>query len=131
MATYAVLLVEDEFELSFNLRRLLQRAGYSVLTAATADEAIQIAADPAVPIHVLLTDFDLKGVTGRELADVLRRCRPELRVIYMSGYGKEQLANSGSHGVDAPFLPKPFSSDHLLQLVHDLLQSERRRDAAG
>jgi DNA-binding NtrC family response regulator len=126
-----VLLVEDEFELSFSLRRLLQRAGYTVLTAATADEAIQIAADPAAPIHVLLTDFSLKGVTGRELADVLRGGRPDLRVIYMSGYSKEDLANQGSAGVDAPFLPKPFGSDHLLQLVHDLLQSDRRRDVAG
>jgi DNA-binding NtrC family response regulator len=127
-----VLLVEDEFELSFSLRRLLQRAGHTVLTAATADEAIQVAADPAAPIDLLLTDFDLEAVTGRELADVLRRGRPGLRVIYMSGYSKERLANRGSDDPDAPFLPKPFSSDHLLTLIHDLLRRpDHRRDAAG
>ena len=126
-----VLLVEDEFVLSFSLRRLLQGAGYSVLTAASADEAFEVAADPEVPIHLLLTDFNLKGATGREIADVLRRGRPHLRVIYMSGYRKEELAKQRSDDMDAPFLLKPFGSEDLLHLIQSLLQPDHREDAAG
>lgn len=129
--TETILVVEDEPPVCRGIRRLLEWAGYQVLTASTASEAVEVAADPLVPIHLLLTDFALPGISGRELAGVLQRSRPGLRVLFMSGYSEEELPPV-SDGSDAPFLQKPFVAETLLLQVRAVLHPRRRRtDAAG
>jgi len=129
--TETVLVVEDEAPVCRGIRRLLERAGYQVLTASNASEAVELAADHQVPIDLLLTDFSLPGISGRELACVLKRSRPSLRILFMSGYSEGELPPV-SDGSDAPFLQKPFGRDTLLLQVRAVLHPRRRRaDAAG
>ncbi len=116
-----ILLVDDDAAIRNGLRRLLETAGYTVLTAATPVEAIECAADHEIAIHVLLTDFVLPGITGTELAEVVVRGRPGLRVLYMSGHGEEDIAALGHAHPGAAFLQKPFAAGTLIQRVRELL----------
>jgi DNA-binding NtrC family response regulator len=130
--TETILVVEDVAAIRHGLRRLLEPAGYTVLTASTPTQAIELAADHEVPIHLLLTDVMLPGLTGRQLAGVLVRGRPGLRVLYMSGYSEADLASLGQTDPDASFLQKPFAVETLLLQVREVLNPERRRgDAAS
>jgi DNA-binding NtrC family response regulator len=130
--TETILVVEDVAAIRNGLRRLLEPAGYTVLTASTPTQAIELAADHEVPIHLLLTDVMLPGLTGRQLAGVLVRGRPGLRVLYMSGYSEADLASLGQTDPDASFLQKPFAVETLLLQVREALNPERRRgDAAS
>jgi CheY-like chemotaxis protein len=85
-ASTTILVVEDEAAIRKGIERILERAGYTVLTASTPIEAIQIAADHELPIRLLVTDFGLHTVTGRQVAEVLLCNRPGLRVLYASGH---------------------------------------------
>ena len=129
--TETILVVEDEAPVRSGIRRLLEWAGYQVLTAANADEAVEAVAGRDVSIHLLLTDFTLPGITGRELASVLQASRPGLRVLFMSGYSEDELPPTDDHS-DAGFLQKPFAAETLLVQVRAVLHPKRRRsDKAG
>jgi two-component system cell cycle sensor histidine kinase/response regulator CckA len=121
-----ILVVEDDAVIRKAIRRILERAGYAVLTASTPVEAIELAADHEVPIRLLLTDFGLHAVTGRQVADILLRDRPGLRVLYVSGHSEAEVL---PHGV-APgtaFLQKPFSIETLVRRVRELLDQGTER----
>ena len=126
-----ILLVEDELALQSALRLLLQKAGFSVLTADGSAEALERAADPSRRIDVLLTDYSLHATTGRQLAEALGSTRPEMRVVYMSGYDRADLLAEADEDPDFPFLRKPFSGEHLVSLLRGLLRPERRRGATS
>lgn len=123
-----ILVVEDEPALCRGIRRLLEVAGYQVLTAANASDAAETAADHRVPIDLLLTDFSLPGISGWELAGALKNSRPGLRVLFMSGYGPSELPQPEDN-TDAGFLQKPFAADTLLVQVRAVLLPERRASA--
>jgi PAS domain S-box-containing protein len=116
-----ILLVEDEDSLRELARELLESSGYRVLSAASGPEALAVAASYAAPIRLLLTDVVMPGMSGQELADRLRPARPEMTVIYMSGYTEEAIAQRGKMGRDARLIRKPFSVDDLAQSVRDVL----------
>jgi two-component system, cell cycle sensor histidine kinase and response regulator CckA len=120
-ASATILVVEDDAAIRRGIQRILDRAGYTVLTASTPIEAIQIAADHELPIRLLVTDFGLHTVTGRQLAEVLLRDRPALRVLYASGHPEAKVLPQGLSPGTA-FLRKPFSMSALLQHVRELLQ---------
>ena len=122
-----ILVVDDDRALLNAVRRTLEKAGYTVLTAATCPEAIERAADGGMAIDLLVTDFTLPGATGRQLADVLLRRRPELQVLYMSGYGKEDIVAAGGLREGAAFLQKPFAAEGLLRRVQELLSQDRKQ----
>ena len=127
-----ILVVEDEKPLLTAVRRLLERASYTVLSAASVSEAIEIAANYPEPIDLLLSDYLLPSATGRQLAQVLRRSRPNLRVLFMSGYSGEDLPPETEDDVEAEYVQKPFAADQLLLHVNGVLHPRRRRsDAAG
>jgi two-component system, cell cycle sensor histidine kinase and response regulator CckA len=129
--TETILLVEDDAAVRHGIRRVLQWAGYQVVAASHAGEAVELTADPSVPIQLLLTDITLPGVSGGELAAVLQGYRPELRVILMSGYSAEELP-AGETCADAAFLQKPFATEALLLQVREILHPRQRRsDAVG
>jgi two-component system cell cycle sensor histidine kinase/response regulator CckA len=115
-----ILVVEDDAVIRNAIRRILERAGYAVLTASTPVEAIELAADHEVPIHLLLTDFGLHAVTGRQVADILLRDRPSLRVLYVSGHSEAKVLPQGVAPGTA-FLQKPFSIEALVRHVRELL----------
>ena len=116
-----VLIVEDEAAIRSLTSRILRRQGYEVLEAVDGADALRVAAAHAGSIDVLLTDLIMPGMGGAALAGRIGGARPRLGVVYMSGYGAEDLA---AHGVEGPahFLGKPFRPDELLARVEAALQ---------
>ncbi|HXL08392.1 MAG TPA: PAS domain S-box protein [Gemmatimonadales bacterium] len=126
-----VLVAEDEAPVRAVARHALERYGYHVLEAASAEAALDVAQRYSGPIHVLLTDVIMPGMSGRDLAARLATLRPETRVIYMSGYTDDAITR---HGVLEPgfvFVQKPFTPDALARTVRDVLDgtTERRKRA--
>ena len=115
-----VLVVEDEEELRELTRRLLQRHGYTVLVAGSADEALRLFERNA-SIDVLLTDVVMPGASGPELTRQLVERRPALKVIYMSGYTDEAIAHHGVLNPEIAFLHKPFTSEALGRKIREVL----------
>ena len=116
-----VLLAEDDVALRELLSEMLKRSGYRVLAAATPADAWQMAQDFRGPIHLLLTDIVLPGMKGPVLAEAACRNRPEMRVLYMSGYSEDDPKARGLLPADALLLPKPFTTDALLLAVSEAL----------
>ena len=116
-----VLLVEDEVSLRSLARRALEMYGYHVLEASSAEAAIQATRAHDGPIHLVLTDTVMPGRSGPELVRVLTAERPDLKVLYMSGYTPEGILRHGLlQGVGA-FLQKPFTPDALVAKVRGVL----------
>lgn len=119
-----VLLVEDETSLRKLSRHLLEICGYRVLEAESGAEAVKISEDSEGTIDLLLTDVVMPGISGRILADQLLKQRPEMRVLFMSGYTGQMV---GQHGVLAEgslFLPKPFTREVLAAKVREALDGK-------
>jgi two-component system, cell cycle sensor histidine kinase and response regulator CckA len=121
-----VLLVEDETALRSMIEEILAEGGYRVLEASTPRRALDMAAAHDGPIHAVLTDVIMPGMSGRELAEKLALIRPDAPVIYMSGYTDDAI---GHHGLLEPgtrFLQKPFTADAVLWTLHDALVAAER-----
>ncbi|HYL15588.1 MAG TPA: PAS domain S-box protein [Terriglobales bacterium] len=116
-----ILLVEDEEPLRQLTRSFLEEKGYSVLTANNGETAIEIAKEYAAPIHLLLTDVIMPGISGSELAERLVLSRPEMNVIYMSGYTDDRVALHGILTSGTVILEKPFTRNWLLRKIRDQL----------
>ncbi len=121
--TETVLLVEDDDQVIILARRILERFGYVVLTASDGAEALHLATTHDGPIHVLLTDVVMPGAPGPKVAAALLDVRPDLKVIYMSGYPDEEVAHHVRPGDNAPLLTKPFKP---LELARTLRKALRR-----
>jgi CheY-like chemotaxis protein len=119
-----VLLVEDEAGVRHLARAVLTRYGYRVLEAADGAEALRLAADHTEPIHLLLTDVVMPGMSGPELAARFRSLRPETQVLYASGYTDEAIVHHGVRDDSVPFLQKPFEPDDLVRRVRALLEAK-------
>lgn len=127
----AVLIVEDEREIRDLMNEVLRDAGYRVLVAANAAEAIKLSESCSEPIDLLITDVVLPGISGPALAESLTRVRPEMKVLLASGYSNSSLQQDGTVEEGVPFLQKPFSTKVLLKLVNDLIESSRATADAG
>ena len=112
------LIVEDEDALREVTRRLLTRQGYTVITAANGAEAITAAKSYQGPIDLLLTDVIMPQMLGKEAARQIQQTRPDIRVLYMSGYAQPVLASEGRLDPDVLLLDKPFTERELLDKVH-------------
>jgi len=119
--TETILVVDDEQPVARFAQRMLTAAGYTVLTAHHAGEALVVSEKYAAPIHLVLTDVIMPQMSGRELADRLVQLRPELRVLYMSGYTDDILNNNDALGAERQLLRKPFTGELLLRKVRDVL----------
>jgi signal transduction histidine kinase/CheY-like chemotaxis protein len=122
-----VLLVEDEEALRELTRSLLEGAGYTVLEAELPEAAIEIALRHGGPIHLLLTDMVMPGMTGRDLGTKLAPIRPEMKVVYMSGY--TGFTHAGLADSEIALLGKPFTREKLLRKLREALESEIRVEA--
>jgi DNA-binding NtrC family response regulator len=109
-----VLLVEDEEIVRESVRRMLEEHGYTMLVAATADDALAILRAHPYRIDLLLTDVVIPGRSGRELSTEVAELRPETKVLFMSGYSPEVIANEGL-AKEFCLIEKPFSADDLLR----------------
>jgi signal transduction histidine kinase/FixJ family two-component response regulator len=127
-----LLLVEDEQSLRAVVGNMLRANGYAVLSAKDGPGAIEIAANFAAPIDLLLTDVILPGSSGRILADQLRLSRPSMKVLYMSGYTEDFIVHHGPLDPHTILLEKPFPIAALLQKIRETLDAhlepERRAE---
>ncbi|MCC7126494.1 MAG: response regulator, partial [Acidobacteria bacterium] len=118
-----VLVVEDEDALRELDRQILMRCGYRVLQARTGPEALTIAQEHAGPIHMLLTDVVMPMMSGRELADRLQEARPDIKVLYMSGYTPDAVLRHGVSQASVAFIQKPMSPPELARKVREVLDT--------
>jgi two-component system, cell cycle sensor histidine kinase and response regulator CckA len=116
-----ILLVEDEERMRNLIRELLESARYNVVTARDGSEALLIAEAYQRPIHLLLTDVIMPRLNGTELAGRLKGYRPDIRILFMSGYAAGAVINRSLLGDSTEFLQKPFPPDELLEKVRSLL----------
>ncbi len=123
-----ILLIEDESPLRKLVANVLAAAGYRVLEAANGEEALTLATGQR--IDLLLTDVVMPGMSGPELVTRLRATRPELAVLYMSGYDRD-LIDQKTLERTASFLPKPFTPRALLARVVELLGTHGRKGVTG
>jgi two-component system cell cycle sensor histidine kinase/response regulator CckA len=119
--TETVLLVEDQTSLRDSMRDTLEDNGYTVLAAHDGVEALQIADEHAGPIHLMVTDVIMPGMSGPEAAMEIARSRRRVKVLYVSGYAEEAVVRHGDFGHGTAFLPKPFTTHTLLRRCRELL----------
>ena len=117
--TETILLVEDAEPVRELVRNLLRESGYTVLEAKCPDEALQLSREHSSTIHLLLSDVIMPGMSGPALAETLIEARPEMKVIYMSGY--TSFMDQGLIASDASVLTKPFTRDTLLRKLREVL----------
>jgi two-component system cell cycle sensor histidine kinase/response regulator CckA len=118
-----ILLVEDEESVRKLLKHLLSVTGYHVLEAKDGSEALDIFQQHSASVDLLLTDVMMPGMNGRELAEEAMAIKPELKVIYMSGYTDDVLSNAGSPGPGMSFLRKPLKLDVLSTMIREMLDA--------
>ncbi len=115
-----ILLVEDEASVRDVSTRLLEQAGYEVLVAQSGEEALELAA-AAKSLDLLVTDVVMPGLSGREVADLLTKARPGLKVLFMSGYTEDAVVQRGVLAGEVALLEKPFTREGLLAAVRRVL----------
>ncbi|HET7220517.1 MAG TPA: response regulator, partial [Vicinamibacterales bacterium] len=116
-----ILLVEDEPGVRHLVQRVLSGRGYEVLEARDVGHAVQIAAEFPGQIHLLLSDIVMPGLSGPDLAQRIIARRPDLRVLYMSGFSNRLNTEHGSLSAGVTILHKPFTPEHLVRTVRDCL----------
>jgi two-component system, cell cycle sensor histidine kinase and response regulator CckA len=127
--TETVVIAEDESEVRNIASMILKIQGYEVLVAGTGAEAIEVVAGHPSPIHLLLTDVVMPDLGGRALAETVRSRRPEVAVLYMSGYTDDDVIRSGVEAARDWFIQKPFTPLSLARRVREVLDASRgRRD---
>lgn len=134
-----VLLVEDEGMVRSLARVALTNRGYVILEAANGAEALLVSEHHREPIHLLATDVSMPGMTGPELAERLKLLRPEIRVLFLSGFSDWSVVHRGDLGPGVGFMQKPFTPNSLARKVRQVLDEgddespdpERQSLAAG
>jgi CheY-like chemotaxis protein len=115
-----VLVVEDEPSIRGLACEMLEAHGYRTLDAGSAEEALGLAVRHGGPIHLLLTDVVMPGISGPVLAERFATVRPGVRVLFMSGYAGDDLARRGVAD-DADVIPKPFTAEVLVRRAREVL----------
>jgi CheY-like chemotaxis protein len=116
-----VLVVEDHEDLRAFVVAALRDSGFDVLEAKNGREAIALSEREQQTIHLLLTDVIMPHMTGKEVADLLAKARPQMKVLFISGYSGEVIASHGVLDPNVAYLPKPFSRQDLVDKVRESL----------
>ena len=125
--TETILLAEDEGEVRDLAARALRQQGYTILEAADGTEALRLAqSQTEKEIHLLVTDMMMPQMGGTELADRLKAARPNLKVLFMSGYTDSAIIRYDLPKLGTTFLQKPFSPQRLIRKVRDMLDREEK-----
>ncbi len=117
-----ILLVEDEDAVRSFAARALRLRGYTVLEAPGGEQGLEIVRSRSGPIDLLITDVVMPNVDGPTLVRAARRLRPEMRIIYMSGYAEDAFRRNEENAENMHFLPKPFGLKQLVAKVKEVLQ---------
>jgi two-component system, cell cycle sensor histidine kinase and response regulator CckA len=130
--TETVLVVEDDYTVRALARRVLERAGYTVLDAGTAAQGFAVMSTYGSSVDLLLTDIIMPGATGRDLAQLVTTSNPSVKVLYMSGYDDGELAArlqglGGALAPDVALLEKPFTPEGLARRVREVLDGREPR----
>jgi CheY-like chemotaxis protein len=123
LGTETVLLIEDEMSLREVILDQLNEGGYTVVTGENVAGAVHNAERHEGPIHLVITDIVMPGMGGREAVRRIRASRPDIRVIYMSGYSGGAAGAQGLADPDEAFLQKPFSLVGLLRKMREVLDT--------
>ena len=126
-----ILLVEDDESMRRLTRSCLEKRGYTVLDVPNGEVAIRTVSEHRDPIHLLLTDVVMPGINGRQLSESLAIARPEMRILYISGYTADIIAERGILEPQLVLLEKPFTQQALLQKVRKVLDGEPFVQAAA
>jgi two-component system cell cycle sensor histidine kinase/response regulator CckA len=124
--TETVLLVEDAAAVRAVAKQVLERQGYTVLEAPDGEVALHVAQKHRGPIHLLLTDVVMPVLSGRRLAEQLARVRPDMKVLYASGYTDDSVVRHGIIESGTAYLQKPFTPDSLARKVREVLDAPGR-----
>lgn len=126
-----ILLAEDSESLREVAREYLQSVGYTVLEAASGSEALQKARDFSGTIHLLLTDVVMPEISGPELASQMASFRPEIKVIFTSGYTDDAIARQGVLDPSVAFIQKPYRPKALARKIREVLGEAQVNSGAG
>jgi PAS domain S-box-containing protein len=121
-----VLIVEDEEALREVTERIFTSNGYRVITAANGADAVAIAARHDGDIHLLITDVVMPNMLGKEAAEKIRQLKPDIEVLYMSGYAQPVLASQGRLDPDVNLIEKPFSASSIIEKAGRVLNGHFR-----
>jgi CheY-like chemotaxis protein len=124
-----VLLVEDEESVRRLARQILEQSGYRVLEASVGTEAVRLCQEYQQPIDLLLTDVIMPESSGREVAERLRKLRPNIKVLFTSGYTDEAIVHHGVLDQGVEFIQKPFSPGALARKVREVLDAQKEHSA--
>jgi len=116
-----ILLVEDDGMVRNTTLKILQKYGYSVLCARGGEEALHICRQHKAPVQLMLTDVVMPGMNGKELAKRLEELRPEIKVLFMSGYTDNAIVHNGLLDKGIAFIPKPLTPMGLARKVREVL----------
>ena len=122
LGSETILVVEDDKEVRNLAVRILKRQGYTVLDGSYGDEALNVCRNHQGPIHLLLTDVVMPGMSGHELAKRLESFHPEMKVLYMSGYTDDAIVMHGVLVQGVNYIQKPFTVDALARKVRKVLE---------
>jgi CheY-like chemotaxis protein len=125
--TETILLVEDDEQVRAVACSILRRQGYRVLEAANGGEALMVCEQHPASIHLLLSDVILPKISGRQIAERLGALRPDMKVLFMSGYTDEAILQQGVLESDVAYLQKPITPEKLTRAVREVLS--RRKSA--
>ena len=119
-----VLLVEDEDSVRELVRVTLSSRGYKVLEAEHGEAGLRVAEETNGTIDILVTDVVMPGIGGRELAKRIQSKRPNIKVLYLSGYTEDAISTQGALTPGTAFLQKPFTLQNLAKKVREVLRSQ-------
>jgi two-component system, cell cycle sensor histidine kinase and response regulator CckA len=122
-AKETILVVEDEDGVRHMVRRMLESCGYTVLTARNAGEALLILERHEPPVHLMLTDVVMPGISGPDLAARVLESRPQLKVLYTSGHTENPALPRSVAGNATRFIGKPYTRVELTRIVRQTLDS--------
>jgi two-component system, cell cycle sensor histidine kinase and response regulator CckA len=122
--TETILVVEDDDTVRELVQRIFHEYGYSVIEAPDGEEGLQICAQRAGEIDLLLADVVMPGMNGPELAEYATSIKDGIKVLYMSGYAGRAISHNGLVKEEVQFLQKPFSPDELLHKARETLDDQ-------
>jgi len=123
LGTETVLLVEDEDVVRNLVHEILTEGGYKVLECNSGAEALKVCSSYRQPIHLLLSDVIMPKMSGSELKDEIVKILPDIKILFMSGYTDDSIANRGVFDDAIAFIEKPFTPDALARKVREVLEN--------
>jgi CheY-like chemotaxis protein len=123
-----ILLVEDDEDVKSLVEEMLEQHGYSTLETTDPAEAIVVCESHPGPIHLLVADVVMPKMSGPQLAEHLSRMRPDMKVLFISGYVENEATRRAVSAGRAAFLAKPFTPNEFMRKVREVMDGSRRKD---